>query len=69
MFLEQGLDFISGCPAIGNFDTICGTGGDVNHFPEFEMIKCLNRLRKGLLLEGGRMDYKTAIETYLVSRY
>ena len=67
MFLEQGLDCISGSLATRNFGAVRGTGGDVNHFFEFWMVERLNRLQKGLVLEGGRMRYETVIETYLVS--
>jgi hypothetical protein len=69
MLLEQRLDFVSGSLATGNFDAVHGAGGDVDHFLEFRMIKHLNRLRKGLVLEGGKMQCKIVIETYLVSRY
>ena len=69
MLLEQQLDFVLGSLATRNFDTVRGVGGDVDHFLEFRMIEHLNRLQKGLVLEGGKMQCKIVIETYLVSCY
>jgi len=69
MLLEQRLDFVSDSLATGNFDAVRGAGGDVDHFLKFRMIEHLNRLQKGLVLEGGKMQCKIVIETYLVSCY
>jgi hypothetical protein len=51
MLLEQGHYFVAGGLATGNFDTVHGTGGDVDHLLELWMIESLNWLQKGLLLD------------------
>jgi hypothetical protein len=41
MVLENAYDFGSRCLSAWNFDTLCGTRGNIYHFFEFRVLKSL----------------------------